>query len=472
MGVVNRNSVGFSQRFPFDIEFQKTLVRMLTEDQSFGFAAVKHLKVEHFEHEILSWAYAYIQRHVERYNTVPSIQVILQATRDLDPTIRPLYSAMIDQVRQSNLRDSDWLRDQVLDFVRRNIFVRAVHDSRDLYNSGKSVEAYDLMQERMGELERTAWDPVDRSWFYNELRQRQGTRVRRAMEGDSIPTGFPWLDNILRGGLHIGELGIWMAYAKIGKTTLLVTLGIAATRRGFRVLHIVLEGSRRLIEDRYDSAFLQETYGSIKAGDMDTRKYQMAMKEYHMFRDTLVLRAFTDRWDFSVIDIDNELRDLERNHGWRPNLIIIDYADLMTGRDKKYYRTETESQRAAIRDVKRLTNREYAVWTASQAQRPKKDSTAEEILTSRSIADTYEKVRAADFLGSLNQSAQEKEDKVMRLHAEMYRDNAATDTWTMSCDLERMQIVQGGNGSSFHTATPQPTASQQVESLGYQKSAF
>ncbi len=128
----------------------------------------------------------------------------------------------------------------------------------------------------------------------------------------------------------------------------------------------------------------------------------------------------------SVLDIEAELRRLLRNFGWRPDLIIIDYADLMTGREKKYYRNETESQRAAYRDVKRLTNRGYAIWTASQAQRPSKKQMEDmHVLYSNSVADTYEKVRAADYLGSLNQTPDEKKANTMRLYFEMYRDNLA-----------------------------------------------
>ncbi len=132
-------------RFPFDIEFQKSLLRLITEDDSFGVAAAKHLRPEHFEHEILSWVYSRIARHREQYNTVPTLGVVMQATRELEQSIRPLYSAMVDAVKQSSLRDSGWLRDQVLDFVRRNIFVRAFHEGRDLYNGGKVVDPESLL---------------------------------------------------------------------------------------------------------------------------------------------------------------------------------------------------------------------------------------------------------------------------------------------------------------------------------------
>jgi len=232
------------------------------------------------------------------------------------------------------------------------------------------------------------------------------------------------------------------------------------------VLHIVLEGSLKLIEDRYDSAFTREAYHAVKSGQMNPLEYSNALKEYQYLKDTLVIRSFVEKWDVSIIDIDLELRRLERGYGWRPDLIIIDYTDLMVGREKKYYRNETESQRAAYRDVKRLTNRGYAVWTASQAQRPsKKDMEAQHILYSNSVADTYEKVRAADFLGSLNQTPDEKRAKTMRLYYEMYRDNAAGQLVQIRSDPENMQMVEDP------TLVPQRPA-QQAKPTGQQTRAL
>ena len=456
------------QRFPFDVEFQKALLRLMTEDESFGINAAEHLKPEHFDHEILSWMYSHIKRHVESYNTPPSVAVLMQAARGLDANIQPIYTAMVDQVRQVSLRDQTWLRDQVLDFVKRNIFVRAFNEGRDLYNAGDVDKSYDLVMARMEEITRTSWEPIERAWFFRELNQRQAERKARLLRGDVVPTGFGFIDNIMRGGLHYGELGIWLSYPKIGKTTTLVTLGINAVRRNFKVLHIILEGSLKLIEDRYESAFLNEIYADVKLGDMSVEKYQMAVKEYQMLQDSLVLRSWVEKWDINALDIDAELRELERDHGWRPDLIVIDYVDLMTGREKRYYKNETESQHAAVRDVKRLTNRGYAIWTATQAQRPtQKDLETEGILMSTNVSYAYEKVRACDFGGSLNQTLLEKEHKVMRMHAEMYRDNEAGQTITVGCDMERMQIWQDP------AAIPLSATSSPTPALGYeQKSAF
>ena len=48
-----------------------------------------------------------------------------------------------------------------------------------------------------------------------------------------------------------GEVGNWLAYPKIGKTTMLIQHGRAATSIGWKkVYHAVFEGSRDLVENR------------------------------------------------------------------------------------------------------------------------------------------------------------------------------------------------------------------------------
>jgi hypothetical protein len=103
-------------------------------------------------------------------------------------------------------------------------------------------------------------------------------------------------------------------------------------------------------------------------------------------------------------------------------MIIVDYGDLLEGRDGKYKSTY-ESQKSVFRDLKSLANREYAVWTASQAVRPnEKDENDMTPLKAREIADCYEKVRIADFVGSINQTPGERAEQKMRLWADIYRD--------------------------------------------------
>ena len=49
-------------------------------------------------------------------------------------------------------------------------------------------------------------------------------------------------------------------------------------------------------------------------------------------------------------------------------------------------------------------------------------------------------MKVADFVGSINQTRAEKGQRIMRLYAELYRDNAADVAGTVRADMAKMQI--------------------------------
>lgn len=425
--------------FPFGVEFQKSLLRLLTEDTNFASSAMPHLKPGYFENEVLVWAFAFMVQYKERYNAIPSLRVILEETRNLDVTVQEFYRATIETIMAADMTAEEWLRDRCMDFIKRNLFVGAFVECRDLYNQGKVTESYDTMMRTMENIFHTVWETTDREWLFENFAQRYSMRMSQVE--DHIPTGIGELDRVLGGGLPIGEMGIWVAYPKRGKTTLLANLGVQAVRRDVHnVLHVVLEGSRRQVAARYDTIFAQEAYWKVKTSRISDETFRQIQFDYQMFQRRLVIRGFTERWNYSAADIDEEMRELRRLHNWRPHLIIVDYGDLLRGRGKNY-RNETEVQREAFRDLKTLANRGHGLWTASQAQRPKKNLDADaETLESRSIADCYDKVRVADFLGTINQTALERQALQMRLLAEMYRDNEAGKIFHVRADFSTMTI--------------------------------
>jgi len=429
------------QTFPFGVEFQKSLIKLLTRDVGFSSAAIKYLKDSFFENDVLSWAFRFIERYNEKYNAIPSLPLLLDETRNLDPTMREYFQLTLETVVESSLVEEQWLKDKVLDFIKRNIFVDGFRETKELYNQGKVDEAYDFMAVMMDSIYNTAWSPPDREFFFEDFNQRTSLRLAHDAYSDTMPTGIHELDNVLGGGLSLGEMGIWVAYPKRGKSTILVNHGVQAVRRANRnVLHVVLEGSRKMVANRYDTVFAQEEYNTVKYGSFSEETYKRMAFDYQMYSNRLVLRGFTERWDYSAMDIHEEMKELKRLYDWDPELIIVDYGDLLRGRGKGY-KNETDMQRAAFRDLKSLANRGYALWTASQARRPDKDiDSTPEILNSRKIAECFDKVRVADFIGSINQTAEERQANQMRLYAELYRDNEAGKVFLVKSDFSRMTI--------------------------------
>lgn len=426
--------------FPFGVEFQKALLRLLSEDPGFANAAMPHLQPGYFENEVLAWAYEVISQYRGKYNAVPSLRVVQDETRRLDPSVREFYRLTMEQVTQADMSAEPWLRDQTLDFIKRNIYVRAHQESAAAFNSGDVAKAYGISMTAADEILNTDWEAPDREFFFEDFPQRYAQRLAEDPMADSIATGIHELDHVLGGGLSKGELGIWIGHSKRGKTTMLANHGVQAVRRGnHNVLHLVFEGARKQVAARYDTIFAQEPYHLVRSSNISNETYQRMRYEYQMFTRRLILRGFTERWDYTVADVFEEIRELKRLYNWVPDLVIVDYVDLLRGRGK--FHTETEHQTAACRDLKSLANKGYAVWTASQPQRPKDDiEVKEEILMSRKIADAYAKIRVADYIGSLNQTKAERDAKQMRVFAELYRDNAAGRLIHVLADFSCMTI--------------------------------
>jgi len=74
----------------------------------------------------------------------------------------------------------------------------------------------------------------------------------------------------------------------------------------------------------------------------------------------------------------------------------------------------------------------------SQSQRPKDGPNKETVLRSMSISEAYEKVRIADFVGTLNQTPFEKDAGILRFLADIYRNNTSDVMIRLFCDFERM----------------------------------
>jgi hypothetical protein len=434
--------------FQLGEDYQKNLLRILCEDQNFAYRVGNYLEPKHFENAVLGWAWKLCLQFKEKYGTYPTLATVQQHTHYVPQESKVIYDAILDQVKNIKLRDEAWLRDQVLDFVKRNIFVKAFKEAQGLYNSGNIETAYDRMMHNLQLIAKTRWEETDAQWFFEALPDRQMQRLSDSVSGSSIATGFDRLDTILNGGLDKGELGLWVAYAKTGKSTMLTNLGVNATKLQMKkAAHFVFEGSVRQVADRYESAFSSQLYAVLKRDGLDSKKYSEMYSDYQLYRRNLYIRGFTKDWNYTCEDIHVALKDLKRQEAWEPDLVIVDYGDLLRGRG--HFANDRENQKAAFRDLKSLANRGYAVWSASQAQRPEKGSEDKaDFLYARQIADCYEKVRVADFIGSLNITNEERKAKVMRLYAELYRDNEAGSKWTVACDFATMTIKSDPNAVS------------------------
>lgn len=474
--------------FPFGPDWQVRLLKLLLVDDGSMDIVLRHVKATYFQAPETKWLFTLVWTYWSKYGQVPSFDALRYYAAKDGGELTPTLPLMIQQVEQAPMHDREMMREELLDWARQNHFYSSFKEAMALWNHGKRAEAIDNMRRRQDELLDITWKSRERVFYAEELSRREQLREAKTAEygetGDSISTGIPDLDAVMNGGLSPGELGIHVAYAKGGKSTLLMNHGAVAAQLNKNVAHFVLEGSVQQVLDRYDAFFAHEAYWKVKLGMMGSATYNALFNKLQTIKQRIVVIGLLEKFDYTILDVNSELLDMRRVHGWRPDLVIIDYGDLLRGRHGPY-QAQWNSEVDAFRDMKLLANRGYAIWTASQARRPdtKTYDTAQHLIKVSQVAGAIEKARVCDYIGSLNATNEEKEQGWLRLYAELYRDNAAGKAITLATEPSQLRFVgvvkdppsEGvGKGPGVAPATPpigyvQPPASpgQSFPSIPY-----
>lgn len=416
------------ERFPFDIKFEKALLHLLMTDSMLLVKASKYLKKEYFSTEVLQWIFRLLVEYYEKYNSTLTDLVIANEVLELDRTHKDIhlleYTAAVTEIRQLKVNDKPYVIKKVEEFIKRNLFIRGFHRMKDEFNANKFDNSITTMQETFEDINQVRFEEANKTFFFEETKQREFKRSDRQQNTVMrFTSGILELDAKIAGGVGRGELAIVMADAGRGKSICLVNAGASSILSNLaKVLHINLEGKDNQVEDRYDARFLNTEYRKVVRNELPN-DYQ---KFYSRYSNSLVIVNFHDKWDYTVLDIEQEIKILAAD-GFIPDVIIVDYGDLLCPRNKKTGNSY-EDQREVYQDLKTLGNKyKAAVWSAAQCSRapPGTDPLNDRnfYYTRRNQADSYAKVRIADILFTLNCTDEEKKENTMRIYLDKFRDD-------------------------------------------------
>ena len=202
-----------------------------------------------------------------------------------------------------------------------------------------------------------------------------------------LPTPWDVVNDITDGGIGKGELGVMVANAGAGKSWCLMNIGAYAVKSGKTVLHYTLELNQAYVGLRYDSVITGIANQNLKHYQDEVRQ------QLNKIRGELIIKYFTTK-TVSVLGIKAHVEKCILQ-GKRPDMIIVDYADLLRGHGQEK-RHELEG---IYEDLRGMAG-EYGVpvWTASQASRA---GLEEDIIDASKVAESYGKVMVADFVISL-----------------------------------------------------------------------
>ena len=396
-----------SAKTGFDIDFQKNIVRLLYQDFSFLKTAGSLLRTSVFDSEATSWLFSRIRDYYLDYGSSPSKGVlkreIAKAVTDkkisskIYPDIRDLWRSLEDHIP-----DKDYVIDEVFTFVRHQELKEAIIKSVGYLKNNE----FERIEEAVAKAMKVSNDSMNVGMrYFKDTAERIN---RREEVVDCIPTGIPDLDGFLRGGgLARKTLGIMLAPTSRGKSMGLPHFAKFAYILGYNVVYYTFEMSADMVAERFD-----QTFAGLKQPELKPRAADLVKKLSSLekrYGDNLIIKEYPTK-GASVSDLRAHLKLLE-NDGFKCDLFIVDYGDIMRHSNSKGEKREQigetfENLRGLAAEVG------AACWSGTQSNR---GSVSKKVITMEDIAEDYSKAQTADLVVALCRTPEEEAIGAMRL---------------------------------------------------------
>lgn len=337
--------------------------------------------------------------YFRKYSAVPSREVMqsmlpqsMQTKSNLR-RLRAMYTA------SKKVTSDEWVIDVVESVHRQHAVKSVLFESFEALQRGETHVDLDAVSRALNLSVRRAKDG-------EFLKLDIGKRVHSYLfddVSDAVPTGISHVDQLIGGGLEPGELGVLMAPSKTGKSHGLIHIGAhaASLANGLRVLHFSCEMNTRKVLERYD----RRVSGGVgyKYFRKEPPKFINRLKR--RMRDMVTGDVFVRSYPTRTLTLSmmKEQTDALIAKGFPPQLVIVDYGDIMKAERRTDSRREAEA--SCFEDLRTYAGvYDVPVWTATQVNREgsKRDRPLVE-----DVGESWEKIQILDVLLVLGQTEEE-----------------------------------------------------------------
>jgi len=376
--------------------YQSKVVASLISDVKF-LEVTEITKPAFFESQANQWIIGEVQNYFNEFRAVPTMEVFKIKVGDIEDKV--LKQTVVEQLKgvylQFGSEDLPYVKKEYLTFAKNQKVKDALLKSVDLLKAGNYDKIIDTMMaaSKVGVENDLGLDYIDNF----EL-------IMEDVKRNSVSTGWEVIDELMDGGLGPGELGVVMAPSGIGKSWFLSKIACSAVQKGMNVLHYTLELSESYVGQRYTTILT-----GIQTSEHKERKDEIVRK----IKNTpgrVRIKYYPPQFA-SAKTLSAHIEKLKAS-GFNPNLIIIDYADLLksgSNRDGLY------AELGGIYEELRGLSGEMGIpiWTATQTNRAAIDH---EVIQADSVGDSYKKVQTADFIMSVSRKTKDKLSNTGRIH--------------------------------------------------------
>jgi len=378
-------------------EFQLQLLNQLIVDKDFAHSIIGVLEPSYFENKYFKLIVQMVKEYYQKFEHSPSFDTLTQVAKS-EIAQELLLKITLDTISDiKNVEDSGslFVQEKALKFCKQQELQKVMDKAKKIIDHGE-FENYDTLEEMVREALQVG--NVDRGTgeVFENLDDVLAEDYRHP-----IPMGIPGIDNLLKGGLAKGEIGVILAPTGVGKSTLTTKIANNAFNLGFNVLQIFFEDNKKVIQRKHFTCWT-----GIAPDDLSNHK-DVVFKKIEEIKETMSNKLILKKLPSDTMtmgQIKNQIRKIVAD-GTKIDMIILDYIDCVT--PEKALEDEWKSEGSVMRAFEAMCHElDIVGWTATQGNR---SSISSDVVTTDQMGGSIKKAQVGHVIITVAKSLQQKE---------------------------------------------------------------
>ncbi len=324
-------------------EQQKLLIEALINDPEL-YVRCQHILRPNYFHKMYQKSIKFILEFSEKYHSVPSTEQIFSES-----------SVTFDKMEKISQEHQRYFLDEIEAFCKHSALEQAILKGADLLEKGQYGSIEKIVKEAL--LVGLHKDMgVD---YFNDPKERLN-KLRNS--NGAISSGWASLDQKLYN-LNRGELMIFAAPSNGGKSMTMQNFMLNMAFQTLNTIYITFEMSAELCAMRVDTMVTGIPTKEIfkKLDDVELAVKMTGKRCGRMFFKDMPHASNTN-------DIRSYLREFQIQNGFMPDVILVDYLDLMSANDKRVNPSDLFIKDKFVSEELRAMAKEFNLLCISASQ--------------------------------------------------------------------------------------------------------
>ena len=377
--------------------FQIQLLNNIVLYKDFATSIVDVIEPKYFDNQYFKLIMQIMKEYYKKYEHTPSYNTLEQLVKSevSSPMAQKMVLDMIDQVKEAPAEGESFVQEKALKFCKQQELQKVMGKAQKIIDKG-DFESYDHLEEMVREALQVGEVDTGTADVFSNLDDVLEEDFRHP-----IPMGIPGIDNLLKGGIAKGELGVILAPTGVGKSTFLTKISNHAFNLGYNVLQIFFEDNPKIIQRKHFTLWTEI------APDLLSMHKDKVLAKVQEIRENapnkLILKKLPSD-TMTMNQIKNQIRKMMAE-GNKVDMVVLDYIDCIV--PDKNLGDEWKSEGSVMRGFEAMCHELNLVgWTATQGNR---SSISSDVVTTDQMGGSIKKAQVGHVIISVAKSLQQKE---------------------------------------------------------------